>query len=108
MIFRGRLSVVMKLIRIRNNYVIGGIWIDVRISDGSRPFVELPYATDFPMALPYNVFVDIELPDNCDLVYRVEADPVTPYSAENASVIYDSSVYRIGGGEGNFEIGGAD
>lgn len=97
----------MKLIRIRNRYVIGGIWIDARISDGSRPFIELPNAKDFPMALPYNVFVDIELPDNCDLIYRIEADPVTPYSDESAPVIYDSSVYRIGAREGDFDIGDA-
>ena len=98
----------MRKLKFRNNHVIGGIWIDARISDGSRPFSEEPDVKGFPRLLEYNVFVEIELPDGCDLLYRIEANPVRQGDQGAESyVFYAACIYRVSSEVVEAEVGGA-
>lgn len=97
----------MRKLRFRNNHVIGGIWIDARISDGSRPFSEEPDVKGFPRLLDYNVFVEIELPDGCDLLYRMEADPIGSVDDDREEgIYYGVDIFKVSGDLGEAEVGG--
>lgn len=74
-----------------NKSIIGGLWIDARISDGSKPFIDLPTVNGFPRKIEYLEKQEVELSKNQFVLYRMEADVVSPED----KVRFSAQIFKV-------------
>ncbi len=81
---------VMKVLFCNRHY-IGGIWIDARLSDGSKPFCQCPNVLGFPKLVDYLEPSAMQVPEGYEILYRKELDVISASS----DVTYHPRLFRI-------------
>lgn len=79
----------MGTIVLRNNTVRGGLWVEVRFSNGGASFFDLPLAPGFPMKMEFGEPASIAMHNWKELLYRFEVNLF------DESAVGYGSIYRL-------------